>query len=269
MLKEELACVTIVPVRLVTEMQNRPGHDDRNPLPDTVTVSPTSPEFAVSTMFGPGGMTSPVNVCSAVYFAGDPVAVTRFEAPPLLNVKPLPAAGVNVHVPPPEPPLTVIAHRRTEVGPVTAIEVSVDANPEVVAVTVTPVGPARGVRVRLGSIPVNVVTATSIAPPLFPVPVTLLGVPALLNENPATLVALNIQVPPPEAAGEIVIVQRVGKVALGPVTAIEMSIGENQNACVVTVTPVGPEEGVSVKVGRLTVMIPVVAIAVAGDVAPA
>ncbi len=182
MLKEELACVTIVPVRLVTEMQNRPGHDDRNPLPDTVTVSPTSPEFAVSTMFVPAGMTTPVNVWNAVYFAGDPVAVTRFEAPTLLNVKPLPAAGVNVHVPPPEPPLIVIVHRRTEVGPVTAIEVSVDANPEAVAVTVTPVGPAKGVRARLVRIPVKGAVAVSLA--AFPVAVTTVALPPALNANP-------------------------------------------------------------------------------------
>ncbi len=78
--------------------------------------------------------------------AAFPFAVTGFEAPLLLNVKPFELVGTNVHVPP--PPLAVMVHR--EFDPiVTAMLVSVDANPAAVTVTVTPLGPDDGVSVRL------------------------------------------------------------------------------------------------------------------------
>ena len=85
--------------------------------------------------------------------ATDPVAVTVFAVPPVLNVKPFVALAVNVHEP--LPPLAVMVHR--VVDPiVTAMLVSVDANPAAVTVTVTPLGPDEGLSVRLAIVPVKV-----------------------------------------------------------------------------------------------------------------
>ena len=85
--------------------------------------------------------------------AAFPFAVTGFEAPLLLNVNPFELVGTNVHVPP--PPLAVMVHR--EFDPiVTAMLVSVDANPATVTITVTPLGPDDGVNVRLAIVPVKV-----------------------------------------------------------------------------------------------------------------
>jgi hypothetical protein len=76
--------------------------------------------------------------------AADPVAVTVFAVPPLLNVKPFVLLAVNVQDPP--PPLAVIVHR--PVVPIfTEIVESVEANPEAVTVTVTPLGPETGLSV--------------------------------------------------------------------------------------------------------------------------
>ena len=75
------------------------------------------------------------------------------EAPEKLNVNPFELVGTNVHDP--LPPLAVIVHR--VVDPiVTAMLVSVDANPETVTVTVTPLGPDEGLSVRLAIVPVKV-----------------------------------------------------------------------------------------------------------------
>ena len=80
------------------------------------------------------------------------MAVTVFALPLLLNAKPFELVGTNVHVP--LPPLAVMVHR--EFDPiVTAMLVSVDANPAAVTVTVTPLGPDEGVSVRLAIVPVN------------------------------------------------------------------------------------------------------------------
>ena len=71
----------------------------------------------------------------------------------MLNVNPFELVGTNVHVPP--PPLDVMVHR--VVDPIiTAMLVSVDANPAAVTVTVTPLGPDDGVNVRLATVPVKV-----------------------------------------------------------------------------------------------------------------
>ena len=73
-------------------------------------------------------------------------------APERLNVKPFEPVGMNVHDPPPS--LAVMVHR--EFDPiVTAMLVSVDANPAAVTVTLTPLGPDDGLNVRLAIVPVK------------------------------------------------------------------------------------------------------------------
>ena len=119
--------------------------------------------------------------------AAFPFAVTVFAVPPVLNAKPFDFVGTNVHVPP--PPLAEMVHR--VVDPiVTAMLVSVDANPAAVTVTVTPLGPDDGESVRLATVPVNVVVCVS--PAWLPVAVTTTVLPALLNVNPVEELATNV-----------------------------------------------------------------------------
>ena len=133
----------------------------------------------------------PVKVAVAESLATDPVAVTVFAVPLLLNVSPLPAFAVKPQDPLPEPAgETVIVHNFTDVGPATAMLVSVDANPAAVTVTVTPLGPDDGESVRLATVPVNVVVAVSLA--TDPVAVTVFEVPLLLNVNPVVELATNV-----------------------------------------------------------------------------
>ena len=122
---------------------------DANPDPLTVTVTPLGPDTGLSVSED----VVPVNVAVAVSLATDPVAVTVFAVPPVLNVNLFAAFAVNVHDPP--PPLAVMVHR--DFDPiVTAMLVSVDANPAAVTVTVTPLGPWLGLNVNAVTVPVNV-----------------------------------------------------------------------------------------------------------------
>ena len=99
----------------------------------------------------------PVKVAVAESLATDPVAVTVFEVPLLLNVNPFAALAANPQDPLPEPlGETVIVHRVTEVGPATVMVVSVDAKPVTRTVTVTPLGPWLGLNVNAVTVPVNV-----------------------------------------------------------------------------------------------------------------
>ena len=182
----------------------------------------------------------PVKVAVAKSLAADPVAVIVFAAPLILNVSPLPAFAVKPQDPLPEPAgETVIVHSFTDVGPATTMLASVDANPETVAVTVIPLGPDDGVSVRLVTVPVNVAVAVSLA--LFPVAVTVFEVPPLLNEKPFELVGTNVHDPPPPLA---VMVHRV----VDPIaTAMLVSVDANPETVAVTVTPLGPDDGVSVR----------------------
>ena len=179
----------------------------------------------------------PVNVAVAESLATDPVAVTVFAVPLLLNVSPLPAFAVKPHEPLPEPAgETVIVHNFIDVGPATAMLVSVDANPAAVTVTVTPLGPDDGESVRLATVPVNVAVAVSLA--LFPVAVTVFEVPPLLNEKPVE--AVKVHVPPPPLA---VIVHR----EFDPIaTAMLASVDAKPLARTVTVIPLGPWLGLNV-----------------------
>ncbi len=172
-------------------------------------------------------------------------------------MKPVPELAVNVHVPPPEPPLTVIVQTglSLETGPFTAIVVSVDANPDAVTVTVTPVGPDDGLSVRLVTVPVNVVVAVSVVPPLFPVAVTTVALPPLLNVNPWAAVAVNVHVPviDPELT-----VQVVRLASPGSDNLTEVSVDANPEPVTVTVTPVGPDDGLSVRLVTVPVNVTVV-----------
>ncbi|MCL4307798.1 MAG: hypothetical protein M1126_00280 [Candidatus Thermoplasmatota archaeon] len=82
----------------------------------------------------------------AVSSAGLPVAVTVFAV--LLKKKPFELVGKNVHDPP--PPLAAMVHRDFD-PTITAMLVSVSANPLPDAVTNVPIGPDDGVSVRLGA----------------------------------------------------------------------------------------------------------------------
>ena len=157
---------------------------DANPDPLTVTVTPLGPDTGLSVSED----VVPVKVAVAVSLAAFPFAVTVFAVPPVLNMKPFELVGTNVHDP--LPPLAVMVHRVTEVGPVTVMLVSVAANPAAVAVTVTPLGPDDGVSVRLATVPVNVVVCVS--PAWLPVAVTTTVLPALLNVNPVEELATNV-----------------------------------------------------------------------------
>ena len=163
--------------------------------------------------------------------AAFPFAVTGFEAPLLLNVNPFELVGTNVHVPP--PPLAVMVHR--EFDPiVTAMLVSVDANPAAVTVTLTPLGPDDGLNVRLATVPVNVAVAVSLA--TDPVAVTVFEVPLLLNVNPFELVGTNVQLPPPFVSE--LIVHNAAELEL--VTAMLVSVDAKPVTRTVTVIPLGP-----------------------------
>ena len=124
--------------------------DDR---PDTVavTVTPEGPDDGLSV----SPAVVPVKVATAVEPAAS-VAVTEFAVPPLLNANPLAELAVNVQLPLPVPPDTVIVQSVIELGPVTAIDASADENPDTVAVTVTPLGPREGFNVRPVTVPVKV-----------------------------------------------------------------------------------------------------------------
>ena len=116
-----------------------------NPVPATVPDVPLDPWLGVSVIAG----TVPVNVAVAVSPAVFPVAVTVFAVPLLLNEKPVDVLAVKVQ-PENDPELTVQVLLLKEVDPTSNVTlVSVDANPLPDAVTVTPLGPDDGVRVRL------------------------------------------------------------------------------------------------------------------------
>ncbi|MCL4307797.1 MAG: hypothetical protein M1126_00275 [Candidatus Thermoplasmatota archaeon] len=93
----------------------------------------------------------------AVSSAGLPVAVTVFAV--LLKKKPFELVGKNVHDPP--PPLAAMVHRDFD-PTITAMLVSVSANPLPDAVTNVPIGPWLGVSVSVGVIPVNEAVATTV-----------------------------------------------------------------------------------------------------------
>ena len=89
-----------------------------------------------------------MNVAVAVSPAELPVAVTVFAV--LLNAKPFELVGTNVQLPPPFVSVLIV-HSAPEFGLVTATLVSVEANPETVAVIVTPLGPDDGESVSVGA----------------------------------------------------------------------------------------------------------------------
>ena len=164
--------------------------------PDTVavTVTPEGPDVGLSV----SPAVVPVNVATAV----DPpvsVAVTEFAVPPLLNAKPFAELAANVHDPPPVPPEMLIVQSAVKLGPVIAIEVSADENPDTVAVTVTPLGAREGLSARPVTVPVKV--ALWLSPAGEALAVTCVAVPELLNANPFEIVGMNEQ--PLEIAPEL------------------------------------------------------------------
>ncbi len=132
---------------------------EANPDPVTVTVTPVGPDEGLSVR------PFPVNVAVAVSLAVFPVAVTTVALPSALNANPVPELATNVHVPVIDPELTVQVARLASPGSDSVTDVSVDANPEPVTVTVTPLGPEDGLSARLVTVPVNVAVAVSVAPP--------------------------------------------------------------------------------------------------------
>ena len=88
------------------------------------------------------------------------------------------------------------------------------------------------------------------SPTAFPFAVTVFAAPLLLEEKPLAELAVKVQDPPPEPEGETVIVQRV--VEVGPVITIVVSVDANPVTVAVTVTPLGPDDGESVRLVTVT-----------------
>ena len=117
---------------------------EAKPLAVAVTVIPVGPECGLSER----DRTVPVKVVELESLLGVPVAVTEFDVPPLVNVKPSAPLAVNVQV----PVFGVVTeHNVTELGLVTLTEVSLARKPVAVAVTRMPEGPFDGLKVRRGS----------------------------------------------------------------------------------------------------------------------
>ncbi len=246
--------LTVHVARLVS-----PGSDsvtevsvDANPDPVTVTVTPVGPDDGPSVRL----VTVPVNVIAVVSLAVFPFAVTTVALPPLLNANPVPALATNVHVPVIDPELTVHVAKLASPGSESITEVSVDANPDPVTVTVTPLGPDDGLSVR----PPPVNGAVAVSPAWFPVAVTTVALPPALNANPCAAVAVNVHVPviDPELT---VHVARLASPGSDSVT--EVSVDANPDPVTATVTPAKPDEGLSIRL----VTVPV-NVAVAMSVAP-
>ena len=103
-------------------------------------------------------MTVPVNVVDEASPAAEPVATTGSAVPEPLKEKPYVVSAEKVQVPPAGPaPDAETVQRGAPVGPVRATWVSDDAKPATLAVTLTPLGPPDGLRVRLVTVPVKVV----------------------------------------------------------------------------------------------------------------
>ncbi len=208
---------------------------EAKPFAVAVTVMPVGPERGLSV----SESTVPVKVAVVESLADEPTAVTVFDAPLDVNVKPFAPLTVNEQEPP--PPLAVMVHSVVSAGFFTAIVASVDAKPLAVAVTLVPSGPASGLRVRESVVPVNV--AVAVSPAVFPVAVTVFA--ALLKEKPFELVGTNVQLPPPFVS-ELTVHNGA---ELGLVTATLVSVDANPATVAVTVTPLGPDDGVSDNVG--------------------
>ena len=124
---------------------------------------------------------------------------------------------------------------------------SVDANPDPLTVTVTPLGPDTGLSVSEDVVPVNV--AVAVSPATGPVAVTVFAIPLLLNVKPFAALAafaVNPQDPLPEPLGETVIVHRVTEV--GPATVMVVSVDAKPVTRTVTMIPLGPWLGLNVNV---------------------
>jgi hypothetical protein len=147
------------------------------------------------------------------------------------------------------PPLTahVVIELSLESDSVT--DVSDGAKLDPVTVTVTPLGPDEGLSIRLATVPVNVAVAVSLA--ILPFAITEFAAPLLLKEKPLAELAVKVQDPPPEPEGETVIVQRV--VEVGPVITIVVSVDANPATVAVTITPLGPDDGESVRLVTVAV----------------
>ena len=129
--------------------------------------------------------------------------------------------------------------------------VSVDAKPLAVAVTVIPEGPEDGFSVREMTVPVKVAVVESLA--VLPEAVTVLAAPALEKVKVGE-VGENVHDPPPLPP---VVIEHSGEEP-GPVTEIVASVEASPLAVAVTVTPEGPEDGLSVSEATVPVKMAVV-----------
>ena len=210
-----------------------------NPDPATDTAEPTGP--------CPGDTVIPTVVPTKVADAVSgtpawPVAVTAFEAPVALNAKWFPELAAKEQEPAPEEAVTV--QSAGEVGPLKVTVVSLEAKPDIEAVTETPLGPWAGVRVKVVTVPVNVAEAASLA--WDPAALTAFLVPdPLLKEKPYVESGENVHVPPPDPTGDTDTVHRGAPV--GPVRATWVSVDANPDTLAATRTPLGPAEGFNVR----------------------
>ena len=235
---EQVAGVLNTGAPLTVTWESEPA----KPVPAMVNVVPTGPWFGVITTAG----TVPVKTAVVESPAEKPVAVTVLEVPGLVvNVKPLPLVGWNVHEP---PPVTVeMVQRVAAVGLVIVMVVSVEAKPLTVAVTVIPVGPWVGLSVRRTCVPTNVWDAVSEA--ALPVTVTWFVVPAPeLNANPFPEFATNVHpLNDPLVNEQGLLVSAIEVLVSVSSKVIETSVVANPLPEAVIVTPLGPNVGLKVR----------------------
>jgi hypothetical protein len=178
----------------------------------------------------------------------DPVAVTVYavdEAVPVIVTVQLIVPVLLV-----SPQLVVDNVAPLEIDSVTEIVAveEVGVNPVPATVTNVPLGPWLGVSVIVGLVPVNV--AVAVSPAGLPVAVTVFAVPLLLNLKPVDVLAVKVQ---PENDPELT-VQVEGEVERGvvelPTVKVTLVSGPaNPLPDAVTVIPLGPDDGVSVRLG--------------------
>ncbi len=142
--------VSSTPPLIVTRVSN-----DENPIPLTVTVSPTTPAVGERVRLG---------------VVSRNVAVAVSEAPPSVPTAEIvwgPSAAavtVNMQVPVIAPPLSVQVNVAST-PPLTVMCASDLANPLPATVTASPTTPVDGESVMLGTVTVNVAAPVSAAPP--------------------------------------------------------------------------------------------------------
>jgi hypothetical protein len=213
-----------------------------NPVPLTVTVIPVGPWAGVSVIVG-------------VVMVKVAVAVSDPPSLPVATALWLPAAStgtMKVHENVPVADVVWLVQVWVPgVAPLNLNEVIpvLTENPVPLTVTVIPVGPREGVRVIVGVVMVKLAVAVS-DPPSLPVATTLYG-PAAIDGT------VNVQEKAPTPEVVWLVHDWLAGVAPLNVNALIPVLTENPEPLTVTVTPVGPWDGVSIIVGVVIVKVAV------------